>query len=173
MTELLRTRDLVLLFRGVTQPVELSQAMIQGGWAGGQGVMWAPSSRDGFFVTYADGSRGAGYLFWGSDEDSDQFLSSTDGQVLYGAAIMGSGSSVFSTRTFEHYTYASRLAGPLVSINYLASDKLYWSLRGLWTREDEWLLSGDPRAPNTNQVGWVVQAPSTLTNGFLTVQTTI
>ena len=173
MTELVRTRDVVTIFKGVTQPVDVTTAMVQGSWAGGQGVKWAPNTQDGFLVTYGDGVRGAGFLLWGADEDSDQYTALTGKDLKYAIAVLCSGSWIISTRTFEEYTYASRQVGPLVPISYSASDKLYWSLRGLWTSEDEWTLSGDPRAPNDNQVGWVVQVPGTLTNNYMTLQTTL
>ena len=173
MTELLRTRDVVVLFKGVTQPVDVSAAMVQGSWAGGQGVKWDTSTKDGFYVTYGDGVRGAGFLLWGANEDSDQYTAMTEKDLEYGIAILCSGSWLICTRTFEQYTYASRQVGPLVPISYSVNDKLYWSLRGLWTKEDEWALSGDPRAPNINQVGWVAQVPGTLTNNYMTLQTTL
>ena len=80
---------------------------------------------------------------------------------------------LISTTSFEQYTWASRQVGPLVEITYAAQDKLYWSLRGLFTSEDEWTLSGDPRAPNTDFTGYVVQPPSALTEGYITIQTTL
>jgi hypothetical protein len=173
MTELVRTRDVVVLFKGVTQPVDVTPAMVQGGWAGGQGVKWAPNTGDGFLVAYGDGVRGAGFLLWGSDEDSDQYTSLTEKDLKYAIAVLCSGSWLISTRTFEIYTYASRQVGPPVPISYSVNDKLYWSLRGVFTNEDEWTLSGDPRSPNDNQVGWVVQTPTSLTNNYLTLQTTL
>ena len=163
----------MVLFKGVTQGVEVSSSMMAGSWAGGQGVKWDSGTKDGFFVTYGDGVRGAGFLLWGANESSDQYIAMTGKDLKYGMAVLGSGSWILCTRTFEAYTYASRQVGPLVPINYSVSDKLYWSLRGLFTKEDEWTLSGDPRAPNGNQVGWVVQVPNSLTSNFLTLQTTL
>jgi len=61
----------------------------------------------------------------------------------------------------------------LVAIVYTASDRLVFSLRGYWTKEDEWTLSGDPRAPNNYFIGFVTQAPNTVTQGYLGVQTSI
>jgi hypothetical protein len=124
-------------------------------------------------VGIADGGRGAGFVLWGSDEPSDLFTAITGQQVAYGFATLMAGSCIMSTTTFERYTYASRIAGPLVEINYSPADKLYWSLRGYFTSEDEWALSGDPRAPNADSVGFVVQKPSDLTGGYISIQTTL
>jgi hypothetical protein len=78
------------------------------------------------------------------------------------------------TTSFEQYTYASRIGGgPLVPITYNASDRLLFSLRGYFTSEDEWTLSGDPRAPNSYFIAFVIQAPSTVTSGYMTIQVSI
>ena len=72
------------------------------------------------------------------------------------------------------YTYASRMGpGPLVPIVYNESDRLLFSLRGLWTKEDEWSLSGDPRAPNRFYVGYVIESPAVYNNNYLMFQTTM
>lgn len=173
MPEILRTRDVVLFTKGVTITVAASIAMTTQGWQGGRGVAWANAANDEFMVTFADGGRGAGYILWGNDEDSDKFTAITRQQVAYGYVTIVSGSSIMSTSTFEQYTYTSRIAGPLVEIAYTPKVKLYWSLRGYFTTEDEWTLSGDPRAPNTDMVGFVVQKPSALTSNYLTLQTTL
>jgi len=173
MPEILRTRDVVLFTKGATMTVAASSAMISQGWAGGQGVAWADSPSDEFMVTFADGGRGAGYVLWGHDEVSDRYTAITGQQVAYGYVTIVAGSSIMSTVTYERYTYASRLAGPLVEIDYTPPVKLYWSLRGYFTTEDEWTLSGDPRAPNVDPVGFVTQKPTALTNYFLTLQTTL
>jgi len=78
------------------------------------------------------------------------------------------------TSGYEKYTYASRVGpGPLVSISYVPSDRLVFSLRGLWTKEDEWSLSGDPRAPNDYYIGFVAQKPVHERNDYLTIQVSI
>ena len=78
------------------------------------------------------------------------------------------------TTSFERYTWASRnMGGPLVEIPYQESDRLVFSNRGFWTREDEWTLSGDPRAPNAYFIGFVVQPPSASNDYFMTIQTSI
>ena len=173
MAEIFRTRDVVILTRGITYTLLADSALVQGGWAGGQGVRWVDSSRDEFLVTYSDGVRGAGFALWGSNEDSDQLTSTTGYQVLYGHLVVCAGSWLLMTRTFERYTLASRLSPPLVPITYGVGDHLFWSLRGLFTNEDEWTISADPRAPNGNIVGNVVQIPTVAQNNFITVQTTL
>lgn len=135
--------------------------------------MWSDGPGSEFQVTYADGGRGSGFALWGSMEDSDRFISMVGVQPAVGYVVMGSGSWVFSTISFEVYTYTSRLAPPLVVNTYQPGQKLFWSLRGLWTVEDEWSLSGDPRAPNEDPVGFVVQPPSSYNNHYLGIQTTL
>lgn len=170
--EQFRTRDSVILHKGDPLPVTVNDAMAVGGWLGGQGVCWTQAARDEFMVGYSDGSYG-GFLLWGSDESSDQFTAMTRNQPSYRFGVMAVGGWLFMTSTYERYTYASRVSGPLVPIAYNANDKLRFSLRGYWTKEDEWTLSGDPRAPNTNYVGYVVQVPAAVTNNYLTIQTAI
>jgi hypothetical protein len=77
------------------------------------------------------------------------------------------------TTSFETYTWASRQAGPLVAITYAESDRLVFSNRGYWTSEDEWTLSGDPRAPNSYYIGFVAQIPTAANDYFMTIQTSI
>lgn len=166
-----RDRDCHILNKGDTFPVSVSSAMMAGGWQGGQGVQWSNSAKDEFQVSYSDGMFG-GFFFWGSNESSDQFVSVTGQQLVYGYGVVAMGSWVISTRTYERYTYASRLAGPLVPISYSAQDRLRFSLRGYWTKEDEWSLSGDPRAPNTLFCGITVQVPTADNSFYLTLQTT-
>lgn len=174
MPEIFRTRDLVVFAKGAAYAVATADVMVQSGWPGGQGLSWTDSAVDEFMVTLTDGGRGAGFALWGSNEDSDQLTAITGHQVAYGFVVIGSGSWLISTSTFEVYTWASRQVGPLVPITYTPGvDKLYWSLRGYFTNEDEWTLSGDPRAPNDAPVGFVAQVPSALTENYLTVQTTL
>ena len=173
MSEIFRTRDTVVFVKGVSYTVKASNALITSGWPGGQGLIWADDPGTEFLVDFADGGRGAGFAVWGSDEESDQFTSMTGNQPAIGYLVMGSGSWVMSVLNYEVYTYNSRLAGPLVEIAYQPGQKLFWSLRGLWTIEDEWTLSGDPRAPNNDPVGFVAQIPSSIINDYLTIQTTL
>lgn len=173
MPEIFRTRDVVVFRQGVTSTIPADSVMRQAGWPGAQGLMWKDSTSDDFLVTFSDGERGAGFALWGSDEDSDEWTAMTGQQIGYGYVVIGSGSWIIATRIFEQYTYASRVSGPLVSISYSPGDKLLWSLRGLFTKEDEWTAAADPRAPNTYFVGHVVQPPSALTAGFITIQTTL
>lgn len=171
--ELVRYRDVVTLVKGQTFPVGLSTRLLQSGWAGGQGVMWIDSPYDIFVVDYSDGTPN-GFLLWGSNEPADQFSAYTQNQPTYDFAVLCYGSWLISTSSYEKYTYASRLAGPpFVPITYNPSDRLLFSLRGLWTKEDEWALSGDPRAPNRFFVGYVTEAPGPNNNQYLTFQTTM
>jgi hypothetical protein len=170
--ELPRTRDCIVLVKGDTYPVTVSEAMVVGGWQGGQGVQWAAPVKDEFLVTYSDGYY-AGFMLWGSDESSDQFTATTRNQPFYRFATCGAGGWHITTRTFERYTYASRQLGPLVAITYNPSDRLVFSLRGYWTKEDEWALSGDPRAPNTYYIGFVSQVPNAATDGYMGIQVSI
>lgn len=172
MPEIFRTRDCVVFFKGDAFTVAVSAAMRQNGWAGGQGVKWIDGPNDEFLVDYSDGLYG-GFLLWGSDESSDEYTSLTESQPKYGYATFCAGGWLMSTTSFEKYTYASRMAGPLVEITYTPGVRLRFSLRGLWTPEDEWTLSGDPRAPNDYFVGSIVEAPSAATNNYLTLQTAI
>lgn len=175
MPEIIRTRDCVVLYKGDALPVAVDETMRAGGWQGGQGVRWTDSPLDEFRVTYSDGRFG-GFLLWGSDESSDQFVSMVGQQPAYGYAIFCQGAWLMLTRTFEQYTWASRNGGgPLVPLTYTVGKKLFFSLRGFWTIEDEWAASSDPRGPNPWYVGSVAQAPTPNKRGdlFLTVQTTI
>jgi hypothetical protein len=173
MPELPRTRDCITLFKGDTYPVAVDDILASSGWRGGQACQWTTSPRDEFIVTASDGLY-AGFFLWGSDESSDQFTSMTRSQPIYRYAVIGAGGWTIATLSYEKYTYASRIGGgPLVPIAYNESDRLLFSLLGLWTTEDEWTLSGDPRAPNSYYIGFVSQAPSPLTSGYMTIQTSI
>lgn len=173
MPEQPRTRDCIILTKGDAYPVTVDTSLANGGWKGGQAVQWVASVKDEFLVTNSDGLY-AGFLLWGSDESSDQFTAMTRNQPAYRFATVGAGGWIIMTTSFEQYTYASRIGGgPLVPIVYHASDRLVFSLRGYWTKEDEWTLSGDPRAPNTYFIGFVVQAPSAITEGYMTIQVSI
>lgn len=172
-TEIFRTRDVVVFKKGDAYTVAVSDPMRQQGWAGGQAVRWADSPRDEFLVDYSDGLYG-GFLLWGSDESSDQLVATVLQQPAYGYGVFCAGGWLLSTVTYERYTYASRVGGgPLVPLVYTPGKRLLFSLRGRWTTEDEWTLSGDPRGANGYFVGSVVEAPSTLTNSYLTIQTSI
>jgi hypothetical protein len=173
MTEIARTRDVAVIVKDAAYTVLVDAAMRAGGWQGGQGVRWVDSPRDEFLVTYSDGQYG-GFLLWGSNEPADQFVGTLEQQPTYGYGTFCTGSWVVATRTFERYTYASRTGGgPLVPITYTVAQPLLFSLRGYWTNEDEWTLSGDPRAPNTFFVGRVAQTPvlNSLGVPYLTLQT--
>lgn len=171
-SEIFRTRDVVVFVKAKTIPVMLDNALAAGGWAGGQGVQWVDNPNfDTFQVTYSSGQYG-GFLLWGSDESSDQFISVTQSQPTYKYAVMCIGPWVVSTITFETYTWASRTGGgPLVPNVYTPGNKLRFSLRGLFTPEDEWTLSGDPRAPNNLFVARVIQKPDpNINSNYLELQ---
>ncbi len=172
--DVFRTRDVVVFVKSKTVPVVIDTTMKTGGWPGGQGVTWLDNPNfDTFQVTYSDGRYG-GFLLWGSNEASDQFVSFYMNQPTYQFAVMCIGPWVISTTTFETYTWASRQVGPLVKNVYTPGNKLRFSLRGLWTPEDEWTLSGDPRAPNNLFTGRVIQAPSpSINNNYLELQSMI
>lgn len=172
MPELFRTRDCVVWVKGETLTVSVDDALVLNGWRGGTGVTFAPVVQDEVLISQSDG-LGGGFMLWGSDESSDQFTALTENQPYYGFAVIGMGAWLIATISFEQYTYASRQAGPLVPIVYNGSDPLFFSLRGLWTNEDEWQLSLDPRRPNDNVVGFVAQPPSPSRNGYMSIQVDI
>lgn len=174
MSDFNPTRDVVVLFKGDAYTVLVDASMRASGWMGGQGVQWVDSTKDEFLVTYSDGIFG-GFMLWGSNEPSDQFIALVDQQPAYGYGTFCAGGWVIQTRAFEQYTYASRILGPLVPITYTVGQRLLFSLRGLFTNEDEWTLSGDPRAPNGYFLASVVDLPRANSRGepYLTLQTGI
>jgi hypothetical protein len=172
MPEIIRARDCIVFFKGDTQPVSVSQDLIRLGWSGGQGVQWVDSSSDERMVTFSSGLYG-GFLVWGSDESADEFTAMTKQQGVYQYATMLSGGCLMATTSYEHYTYASRIAGgPYVPLIYGVNDILYLSKRGLWTKENELTLSSDPRAP-AFFTGFVAQIPKSINSNFLGIQTSM
>ena len=173
MSEIFRSRDCICFFYGDRQTVTVDQAMVTSGWPGGQGVQWvnAPSGVDDRIVTYSKGLYG-GFLIWGSDEIGDKFTAITRQQPYWRYATMFSGGCLMSTTSYEKYTYASRIAGPLVPLVYSPNDVLYFSLRGLWTKEDELTLSADPLAP-AFFTGFVAQVPKASNVYFMGIQTSL
>lgn len=169
MPEIFRSRDCIVFVKDETFTVTVSSAMVAGGWPGGQGVQWADSTKDEFAVTYSRGPFG-GFLVWGSDEAGDDFAASTRNQPHYRFATLVCGSNLISTSSYERYTLASRLSPPLVALTYSPDQPLYFSLRGLWTSEDELTISGDPSAPSP-VAGYVAQVPKASNSNFLGVQT--
>jgi hypothetical protein len=171
-TQFPRDRDCYTLFKGDSFTVSVSEALARSGWQGGQAVQWVDSVRDEFLVGPSDGLYG-GFLVWGSNETSDQLTSLTAWQPTYSSAVLGVGGWLIATRTYETTTYSSRVSGPLVPLVYTVGERLRFSLRGFWTNQDEWSLSGDPRGSNSYYVGSVVQAPTPENNNYLTIQTSI
>lgn len=174
MPEIIRARDVIVFFKGDTCTVAVSQAMVNGGWPGGQGVQWVnpPSGEDIRVVTYSRGLYG-GFLVWGSDERGDDFTAMTRNQPHYRFATIFLGGSLISTSTYERYTYASRTGGgPLVPLAYNVNDPLYFSLRGYWTNEDEVTLAGLPYAP-AFFTGVCAQRPKASNNFYLGIQTSL
>ena len=172
MPGVVRSRDCVAIFKGDAYPVTISEEMAAQGWLGGQGVKWTESPKDEFLVTISDGLY-AGFMLWGSDEDSDRFTAATRNQPTYRFGTCCGGGWTIHTTTFERYTWLSRQGGPLVEIVYTESDRLLFSNRGYWTTEDEWTLSGDPRAPNGYFIAFVCQPPTAANNYYMTIQTSI
>jgi hypothetical protein len=171
--EIPRTRDVVTLVKGSANPVLVTSGMAAAGWPGGQGVTWVNDpTGDDFLVDFSDGTYG-GFLLWGSNEAADQFIAYTQNQPTYKYAICCTGVWIVTTATYEKYTLQSRLSGPLVPNTYTVGTRLRFSLRGLFTPQDEWTITGDPRAPNDLLIAQVVQVPSSLNNNYLMVQTSI
>jgi len=173
MTEIIRSRDCVVFFKGDSTTVTVSAAMVAGGWAGGQGVQWDGTIVDDRVVTYSTGLYG-GFLVWGSAEVGDRYTAISDQQTAYRYATMFFGGCLISTSTYERYTYASRLAGPLVPLVYQPNDVLYLSSRGLWTKEDE-LSQQSPANPFAPAffTGFVAQIPKPQNNYWLGIQTSM
>ena len=172
MPEIFRTRDCIVFFKGDSEPVAVSPDMVRGGWVGGQGVQWSDSSDDEHVVTYSRGLYG-GFLLWGSDESGDEYTSMTRSQLIYRYATFCAGGWLISTLAYERYTYASRTGGgPLVPLVYEPNDPLFFSLRGLWTKENELTLSGDPLAP-AFFTGFVAQLPKPQNKHYLGIQTSL
>ena len=169
-----RERDCIVLLKGDAYAVAIDPVLAVQGWNGGQGVQWVtPATGDLPTVTRSTG-YGAGFALWGSDESSDRYVSSFRQYPSYRYLVLGVGGWLISTTSYERYTYASRSGmGPLVPLVYQASERLVLSLRGYWTKEDEWTLSGDPRAPNTFYLGFVAQVPSSATSDYMTIQADI
>jgi hypothetical protein len=173
MSEIQRFRDCVVFFKGDTTTVTVSSAMAAGGWAGGQGVQWSDVTADDRVVTYSGGLYG-GILLQGSDEAGAGYTAMAGQQTLYRYATLMFGGALLSTSTYERYTYASRLSGPLVPIVYTANQPLYFSSRGLFTNEDELSqqVPSNPLAP-AFFVGFVAQVPKALNRFWLGVQTSM
>ena len=174
MSEIIRARDCTVFFKGDTSTVVVDSTMVTGGWPGGQGVQWVdpPPGEDIRIVSYSRGLYG-GFLVWGSDEVGDRYTSMTQNQPHYKFATIFTGGCLISTSTYECYTYASRLAGPpFVPIEYHENDFLYFSLRGLWTNEDEVSAAHLPYAP-AFFTGMCSQVPKAANNLRLGIQTSL
>ena len=173
ISQVFRSRDVVVFFKGDTLPVTPDTSLLLSGWKGGQGVRWVQGALDRFTVGTAAGRYG-GFLLWGSDESSDQFTALTRNQLVYSNAVLGFGGWLLSTTTYEQFTYASRQGpGPLVPLAYNTPNlPLYFSLRGYWTPEDELTLSGSPEAP-ANVCGYMAAPPKASNQFYLGVQTAL
>lgn len=169
MPEINRTRDCVVFVKGERTTVNVDEELAVNGWPGGIGVQFRESSADEILVERSDGLF-AGFLLWGSDEVPDIFTGMTRNQPTYRFGVLCTGGWLMSTPTYERHTWTSRQGGPLVLIVYTASDRLVFSLRGFWTNEDEFTLSGDPRAPNDDPIGFVAQVPTAAINDYMTIQ---
>jgi len=166
--DLIRGRDCVIFGKGEVYAVEVDVTMLAGGWAGGTGVQWVDSTSELPVVSYSNGLYG-GFLIFGSDESADQYVSSTLNQITYSTGVFAAGNSIISTSTYEKYTYASRIGGGiLVPLVYMPGNPLYFSKRGLWTKEQE----GTPLGPNFF-TGFVIQIPQKFNQYFLGIQTSL
>lgn len=170
--EIPRTRDVIVLAKDLSFPIMVDSTMATAGWPGGQAVTWAATPFDNFLATFSDGTYG-GFLLWGSNETADQFTAYTGNQPTYRFGVVGVGTWIISTVAYERYTLQSRLIPPLVPNVYTVGQRLRFSLRGLFTPQDEWTISADPRAPNNFLVGSIIQAPNASNNQYLMVQTAI
>jgi hypothetical protein len=132
-----RDRDVIVFAKGPSFTPMIDSNLRTQGWAGGQGVTWTDNpAADTFTVTFSAGLPG-GFLLWGSNESADQYISYTENQPMYSFATYCFGGWSISTRTYEQYTLASRMAGPLVPNVYTIGAPLFFSLRGLFTIQDE------------------------------------
>ena len=172
--DIVRGRDCILFGKGDSHVVIVDEAMLKGGWPGGQGVTWVDSSLPEPVVSYSTGLYG-GFMLWGSDESADQYTSSTRAQLVHpDSAVMMAGNAVLSTSSYEKYTYASRVSGgPLVPLVYRPKDPLYFSRRGLWTNENE--ASMAPALPFAPAffTGFVISTPSPVNQYYLGIQTSL
>lgn len=172
MSEIFRSRQCVAFFKGDSQPAAVAPEMAAGGWIGGQAVQWVRNPDDEVMVTYASGLYG-GFMLWGSDEPGDDYAAMTRSQPTYRYSTFCSGGWLISTVAFETYTYASRIGGgPLVPLVYTPNQPLFFSLRGLWTNEDELTLSASPLAP-AFFTGFVAQVPKASNKFYLGIQTSL
>jgi hypothetical protein len=166
--DIIRGRDCMVFSKAEVYAVGIDDAMLAGGWPGGQGVTWIDSPSEVPMVSYSNGLYG-GFLIFGSDESADQYVSSTQNQLVYGIGVIATGNAIISTSSYEKYTYASRIGpGPLIPLVYAPGNPLYFSKRGLWTKEQE----GTPLGSNFF-TGFVVQAPMPINQFFLGVQTSL
>lgn len=172
MTEITRERELIVLVKGNSNTFRIDDTMAQNGWAPGQAVMWADANEDTFMLTYSDGRYG-GFLYEGSNELANQYISSVGSSQKYRYATLCAGTWVISTTTYEKYTYASRISGPLVPLVYSVGERLLFSQRGLFTKEREWQLASNPNINTDLFIATVIQVPSAANKFYLMVQTSI
>jgi len=175
LLELEHSRDVAVYVRGLTLTASVEASTVNSGWVGGLGFNWTVSSGlTPIVASVSDGLVG-GLALHGSDERDDRWLSSTQTQpgYRYCTLMLGSWIIGLNPRSYQNYTYASRQAGPLQPLVYLPNDDLYIGLDGKVTKEDEWSLSLDPRAPNTRSIGSVCLGPSERNSRYLILQTGI
>jgi hypothetical protein len=172
--DIVRSRDCVLFGKGDSHPVTVDEAMLLGGWAGGQGVMWVDSTHPEPVMSYSNGLYG-GFLLWGSDESADQYVSTTRAQLVHpSSVVMMAGNAILSTSTYERYTYLSRISGgSLVPLVYACKDPLYFSRRGLWTIENEAELGTPLPFGSAFFTGFVLQPPAPVNQFFLGIQASL
>ena len=178
-------RQLVILHKGDTMPVQITSDLAAAGWLGGQFVRWVadPAGSGQPTLDIADG-RYCGFFAFGSNEPADQFTSMTGQNTRYRYISLFFGGNMFYTSTYETYGYVARHGGPLVPLTYTPNNPLYVSENGKITSEDEsdMVVFGGPipnhTFPDGSPIlsrfvffGSCVAAPTAAMNNYLGVQT--
>lgn len=176
-------RDLVLMVKGDSMTVQVSDELDAEGWAGGIFAKYTTPVGGFPTVTRADG-RYCGFFIFGSDEQADQFTAMTRQNVVYSYVTLQFGGNVAYTRTFEEYGYLARNGlGPMVPLVYTPNQLLYISENGKVTNENESDLGvfGPHNFPDGTPVpdlsfvafGLCFCPPMAVTNFYIGIQTNI
>lgn len=178
-----QNRDLVILHKGDTIPVQITDSLAAAGWQGGQFCRWVTDPSGQPTVDIADG-RYCAFFPFGSNELGDQLTSMTTQNVTYKYATIFFGGNIFYTSVYEVYGYEARHGGPLVPLVYIPNNPLYISENGKITCEDESNMivfggplpnhtfpNGDPITSRFVFFGSCVTPPAASTNQYLAVQT--
>ena len=130
-------RDLVLMYKGDSTTVQISDDLAASGWSGGTFGRYVTPVGGFPTVGRADG-RYCGFFIFGSDEQADQFTAMTQQNVIYSYATLQFGGNWFYTRTYEEFGYLARHGlGPYVPLVYQPNQFLYISENGISTNENE------------------------------------